>query len=540
MAKKKTKKTNELMRRRVAELADKRGDVLEMGGADKVRRQRQRGKLTARERIDRLFDADTFVELGTHAFFHLNGKPVDDVRSPADGVVTGFGKVNGRHVLCAAYDFTVMGGSIGEVSEKKVTRLRELALRERVPLVWLIDSAGARVHGGGAGGADPNAISLFAASGYLFREQVTLSGVVPQVAAMVGPGAAGTAYIPGLADFVPMVDGTSSMALGGPPLVRSVTGEDVSEEELGGAKIHTRTSGCADLLVDSDEACIEAVKAYLSFFPQSSLERPPIAPFGGDEARDRGGPLAEKLIDVLPESGRQAYDMRKLVKLLVDHGDLFEIKPTFARNIVTGLARIEGRPVGVLANNPMFYGGALDVDASDKAARFVNLCDAYGIPLVFLQDVPGFMVGRKVEAQGIIRHGAKFLYAVSEATVPKLTVVVRKAYGAGYYVMCGAAYEPDLLVAWPTAEISVMGPEGMVSIAARRFMKKGESPAKEVVAQMAAAIRPYIDIMRVAGRALVDEVIDPRETRWYLARALELSANKTVERPARKNGVRPV
>ena len=542
MGKKKDEGTgrNEVMRQLVEELAQKREDALQMGGERRVKRQHDRGKMDARQRVAYLFDEGTFTEFGTFASFHMSGKPIpqEDVRSPADGVITGFGEIDGRMCVCAAYDFTVLGGSIGEVGEEKVTRCREFALKNRVPMVWLIDSAGARVHAGS--GIDAENISFFADSGYLFREQVAMSGVVPQVAAMVGPGAAGTAYIPGLADFVPMVKGTSSMALGGPPLVKAAVGEDIDEESLGGARVHNSESGVADQMYKSDEECLDAIRQYLSFFPSNCQERPPVREaYGGDEDRDEGGARREELLDILPENTRQSYDMRKLLELVVDGGELFEIKPRFAKNLVTALARVHGRPVGIVANNPKYLGGILENDSADKAAHFVNLCDSFNIPLLFFQDVPGFIIGSKAEKSGIIRHGAKMLFEVSKATVPKITVIVRKAYGAGYYVMCGRAYEPDMIVAWPTAEISVMGAEGMVSIFARRMLE-GNDNADEVKKQMADAIRPYINIYKPAARAFVDEVIDPRQTRDYIARALKLSQNKTVERPWRKSGVRPV
>ncbi len=533
-------KQNEIMRKMVAELEAKRAAAREMGGPSRVARQHERGKLDARQRVAYLFDEGTFTEFGTHAFFHANGKPVpmEEIQSPADGVVTGWGKINGRTVVCAAYDFTVLGGSIGEVSERKVTRCREFATKHRVPIVWLIDSAGARVHSGG--GIDGEAVSNFALSGFLFREQVTMSGVVPQVAAMVGPGAAGTAYIPGLADFVPMVDGTSSMALGGPPLVKAAVGEVIDEESLGGARVHNIESGVADQMYANDEECLDQIRRYLSYFPSNCDERPPVVPYAPDAERDvPGGALREKLLDVLPESSRRAYNMHKLLVCVVDEDSLFEIKPLFAPNIITAFARMGGQPVGVVANNPHHKGGILDIDSADKAARFVNLCDSFNIPLVFFQDVPGFIIGSRVEKAGIIRHGAKMLYEVAKATVPKITVLVRKCYGAGYYVMCGKAYEPDLIVAWPTAEISVMGPEGMVNIFARRMLEDNPN-AEAVKQQMVEFIRPFIDIYKCAGKGYIDEVIDPRETRDYIIAGLELSKNKTVERPHRKDGVRPV
>ena len=511
------------MKDKVEELLRRRAEAKKMGGEARLARQKERGKLDARARLDLLLDGGSFREIGLLAT-HL-GKLDNADSSPADGVICGTGLIDGRPVCAAAYDFTVHGGSIGMVGERKVARLRELALRERIPMVWLIDSAGARLT------ADPDEaawISSFADTGYLFREQVVMSGVVPQVAAMVGPGAAGTAYIPGLADFVPMVRGTSSIAIGGPYLVKSVVGEDVTEEALGGSKVHTEVSGVADLECADDAACIAAVREYLSYFPSRAGEKPPRRP-SADPADRR----SEELLAVIPESTRQAYDVHKVVSLIVDDGKFFEIKPRWARNVVTGLARIDGYSVGIVANNPMQYGGVLDVNSADKAARFVNLCDAFEIPLVFLQDVPGFMVGTKVEQQGIIRHGAKMLYAVSSATVPKLTIVLRKGYGAGYYVMNGRAYEPDLIAAWPGAEISVMGAEGMAAIAAHKA-------TDEVKKQLAEAVRPHIDILRTAALGFVDDVIDPRETRPLLAHYLRLTEHKKIERPFRKREVSPV
>jgi acetyl-CoA carboxylase carboxyltransferase component len=445
-------------------------------------------------------------------------------QTPADGVITGFGRIEGRPACVIAYDFTVMAGSMGRTGEAKCARMREMALTKRIPLVWLIDSAGARIQEAAGGG-------WFAASGFLFREEVGLSGVVPLVAAMMGPGAAGTAYIPGLADFVPMVRGTSHMALGGPPLVKAVTGEDIEPEELGGSRVHTEISGVADLEVEDDAACLRAIKEYLGYFPSSNLAAPPHRPT--DDPADRRD---DQLLEIVPDHPRRAYDMHRIIDAIVDEARFFELKPRWARNLLVGLGRMGGHPVGIVANQPLHLGGVLDVDAADKAARFVMLCDAFGIPLLFLQDVPGFMVGSKVERQGIIRHGAKMLYAVSEATVAKVTVVVRKAYGAGYYVMCGRAYEPDLIVAWPTAEISVMGPEGAVNIVARKQIAAAADPEAErgrLVEEYRRLIDPYV----AAGFVHLDDVIDPRETRPLVIRALELAR---VERPWKKHGVMPV
>jgi len=503
-----------------------------MGGIERIARQHERGKMTARERLAALYDDGVFFEMGMHATqMGLAAGPDGTDKPPADGVITTFGKIDGRMVCCAAYDFTIKGGSIGYTGEEKVTRLRSMALKGRWPMVWLIDSAGARID---PGSSHPDMISLFAGTGHLFREQVIMSGVVPQVAAMVGPGAAGTAYIPGLADYVPMVKGIGSLALAGPALVKAVTGQEIAEQELGGSKVHCEVSGVGDGEFENDAACLAAVKKYLSYLPSNCDEPPPDAPC--DDPIDRRD---ESLLDILPESTRKPYDMYKLIRAVVDRGEIFDIKPRFARSIITCFARIGGKSVGVLANQPMHLGGILDNDSADKAAHFIQICDAFNVPLVFLQDVPGFMVGSKVEHAGIIRHGAKMLHVMSAATVPKLTVVVRKAYGAGYYVMCGRAYEPDLLVSWPTGEISVMGAEGMVGIAAKKLFGDGEPPP-EVKKNIVEMIQKNIDVYKSAGWGLVDEVIDPRDTRRVLAWGLELARNKHVERPARKRGVIPV
>ncbi|MBI5533635.1 MAG: acyl-CoA carboxylase subunit beta [Deltaproteobacteria bacterium] len=520
------------MRERVRELEERRALIRQMGGADKIDKQHARGKLTARERLAAFFDDGAFVEVGQHGTqMGLAAGPDGKDRPPADAVVCGFGKVDGRMVCSAAYDFTVKGGSIGYTGEEKVTRLRHMALSGRWPMVWWIDSGGARID---PGSSHPDMISLFAGTGHLFREQVLMSGVVPQVAAMVGPGAAGTAYIPALADFVPMMKEVGSMALGGPALVKAVTGQEISEQELGGSKVHTQVSGVGDCEVDDDPAAIALVRKYLSFFPSHCEQSPPTIPC--DDPVDRRD---ESLLDVMPDSNRKPYDMYAVIRSIVDHGDFLDIKPKWARSIITCLARFGGQPVGVVANQPKHLGGILDVDSADKAARFMQVCDAFGLPLVFLMDVPGFMVGSKVEHAGIIRHGAKMLHVMASATVPKITVVLRKAYGAGYYVMAGRAYEPDLIVGWPTAEISVMGPEGMVGIASRKLFGDKE-PAPEVKQALIAQLQKSIDIYKSAGWGFVDDVIDPRDTRRVIAWGLELARHKKVERAWRKRGIIPV
>jgi acetyl-CoA carboxylase carboxyltransferase component len=517
------------MRGHVEALEEKRAGNLAMGGAERIQRQHSQNKLTVRERLDLLFDQGTFVEMGLLAHHQSQSPAMQGKNTPADGVVTGVGEVDGRKVAVIAYDFTVMAGSMGQVTEIKATRLREIALRERIPLVWLIDSAGARIQEATG--------SMFAATGHLFKEEVIMSGVIPQVAAMMGPGAAGTAYIPGLADFVPMVNGTSNMALAGPHLVKAAVGEDVTAEDMGGSTVHCKISGVADVEVSNDEACIQSIKSYLGFFPSSNLEKPPVA-----ETSDPIDRRVEELYDIVPANPRQAYDVHKVIAALVDDGVFFPMKPDWARSLVTGFARFGGRPVGIVANQPKFLGGAIDVNAADKAARFVWLSDAFHIPLVFLMDCPGFLVGSAVEKQGIIRHGSKMLFAVAEATVPKITVVTRKGYGAGYYVMNGRAFEPDVIVGWPTAEISVMGPEGgpSTSSSESRSRPLPEEQRNDALNSMVQTIRDQISPYVAAGWAFLDDLIDPAETRSVIVRGLEGAVNKHVERPWRKHGVLPV
>ena len=513
---------------RIADLEARRQKNLAMGGKEKIAKQHERGKLTVRERIDLLFDKDTFIEFGLLAQQQaVRGGEPDADGTPADGVVTGHGEVEGREVWVIAYDFTVMAGSMGAVGEQfKAARVRELALRYRRPIVWLLDSAGARIQ--------EAAGSTFAGTGYLFYDQVVMSGVIPQVAAMLGPCSAGTAYIPGLADFVPMVKETSSMSLGGARLVKAATGEDVTDHDMGGSQVHCYQSGVGDNEVDDDRECIAMVRQFLSYLPSCNTDEPPFR--ATDDAADR---LVEGLDKIVPTNPRAAYDVKRVIKVVFDRDSWFEIKPAWAKNIVVGFARAGGHSVGVVANQPMQKGGILDSNSADKAARFIRMCDAFNVPLVYLMDVPGFIVGSQVEKDGIIRHGAKMLYATSEATVPKVTVIMRKAYGAGYYVMCGKGYQPDLIVAWPLAEISVMGPEGAVNIIFNKQIEASANP-EETRGQLVETIRSQINPYLAAGWAMIDDVIDPAETRRVIIRGIEQARNKKVERPWRKHGNIPV
>ncbi len=517
----------------VVRLHEKRENARQGGGPDKIKRQHDRGKLTARERLDRLFDPGTFCEMAI-----LGGEIVE---SPdADGVVAGYGKIEGRYAGVVAYDYTVKGGSMGQIGEEKASRIREIALKSKFPMIWLLDSGGARIDpksGFGANTDNTERVAIFANTGYLFKEESLMSGVIPLVGAMLGPGFAGTAYIPGLSDFVPMVKDKSFMGLAGPALVKMVIGEDISENDLGGSKVHCEISGVGDLEVEDDASCIQAIRDYLSFFPSNCDEKPPRREFSGDPT----GLIDDKILSIVPENPREAYNMHRLIKMIVDDGYFFEMKPRWGKNMITGFGRIGGYPIGIVANNPMAYGGVIDINASDKATRLIWVCDAFNIPLLFLSDVPGFMVGSKAEKDGIIRHGAKFIHAVAEATVPKFTIIIRKSYGAGYYAMCGKAFDPDLIVAWPTGEISVMGAEGMISIFAKKMLDAApEEERAAMIAGMADMIKPHLNVKAAAAQGYIDDIIDPRETKRVLFQALEFTKNKTIFRHPRKHGVYPV
>lgn len=513
---------------RISELAAEKERLRQMGGIEAVARQHQKGRLTARERIALLFDPDTFLEIGLHADHARIAPDLENRSAPADAVITGWGRVNGRDVLVIAYDFTVLAGTMGRIAEQKCARIRELALLHRRPVVWLIDSAGARVQELGG--------SYFASTGFLFREQVTLSGVVPQVSVIMGTGAAGTAYIPALCDCVIMVAGHGSLALGGPPLVQAVLGESISEQELGGAPVHLTRSGVAHMSAKDDAAALALVIRYLSFFPQHSLEKPPIVPNRIARRAD------EELNRLVPDDPATPFDMSGVIDRLVDDpSESLAYMPEFGRSLLTMFGRIGGYPLGIVASQSAQLGGVLENDSAVKGARFVSVCDAFGIPLLFLQDVPGFLVGSRVERAGIIRHGAKLLFAVSRATVPKITIIVRKAYGAGYFVMCGRAYEPDYIAAWPTAEIALMGAQGAVNILHGR--KLAQLPKDQQAAERAKleeAYRADVTPERAAALFGVDEILDPRDTPPVIQRVLELAWDKQVLRPPRKHGIFPV
>src|ERR1700716_2278624 len=491
-----------------------------------ARKRRAAGKATARDRIEMLLDEGSFVELDVFATHRAHGFGMEDRRIPGDGVVAGFGEIDRRPVAVYAYDATVFGGSLGEVTAEKIVKVQELALRNRVPIIGINDSGGARIQEG-----------VVALAGYadIFLRNVRSSGVIPQISVIAGPCTGGAVYSPAITDFIFIVAGQGYMFITGPEVIRVVTGEDVSFDELGGGDVHNATSGVAHFLPLTEQACADGVRKLLSFLPSSNGERPPFVPTTDD--LERADP---ELQTIVPESPNKPYDMRELVSRVLDHREFFEIQPFFAPNIVVGLGRLGGDVVGIVAPQPRVRAAAIDINASVKAARFIRFCDAFGIPIISFVDVPGYLPGRDQEHGGIIRLGAKLLYAYAEATVPKLAVITRKNYGGAYTVMSPKQMGADLNLAWPTAEIAVMGPDAAVNIIYKRELASSPAPAdrrKELVAHYTAR---FANLYVAAERGYIDDVIEPSETRRALIRGLELSLRKTVERPSRKHGNIPL
>ena len=492
-------------------------------GGDKLAAQ---GKLFVRRRIELLCDAGTFVEDQLLANADYGDGPPQHL--PADGVVTGIGEVDGRPVAVMANDPTVKAGSWGARTVEKIVRLTETALAQQLPVVWLVDSAGARI---------TDQVELFPGrrgAGRIFYNQVRLSGKVPQVCCLFGPSAAGGAYIPAFCDLVVMVEGNASMYLGSPRMAEMVIGEQATLEETGGARMHATVSGCGDNLAVDDEDAIDQARAYLTYLPSRWTEEPPVY--------EPAPPARTLHAGIVPEEETAGYDMHDVLDGLLDADSFFEIKPLFAPELLVGLGLLEGRPVGIVANNPMHKGGVLFTDSADKAARFIWLCDAFNVPLVFLADVPGFMIGTQVEREGIIRHGAKMITAVSEATVPKVSVVVRKAYGAGLYAMSGPAFAPEATLALPTAKIAVMGPEAAVNAVFANKIAAIEDPAEqaEFVAEQRRVYEEDVDLLRLAAELVVDAVVEWEDLRTEVHRRIDRARSKDRHFSDRRHGVPPV
>src|SRR5271167_4705242 len=532
--------------RNLAELAARHAIAEEGGGAERREREKKAGKLSARERVDFLLDEGTFEETDKFVTHRCTDFGMEQQRVPGDGFITGYGRVQGRVVFVFAQDFTVFGGSLSESNAAKIVKLMDMAMRVGAPIVGLNDSGGARIQEG--------VVSL---AGYadIFLRNTLASGVIPQISAILGPCAGGAVYSPAITDFTLMVDKTSYMFVTGPDVIKTVTHEEVTKEELGGATTHNEVSGVAHFMAHDDRECVAMVRELLSFLPSNNLDDPPRRPC--TDPIDR----ADRELDtIVPAESNQPYDIKLVIERLVDDGYFFEVHEHFARNIVIGFARMNGRPVGIVANQPAFLAGVLDIDASVKAARFVRFCDAFNIPLITFEDVPGFMPGIQQEHGGIIRHGAKLLYAFCEATVPKVTVITRKAYGGAYCVMSSKHLRTDLNLAWPTAEIAVMGPEGAVNIVYKRefdaALKTAEAvwpqgrafTEKEKLAILAEARAEKVEEFRerfanpyvAAERGYIDAVIRPTETRRRLNSALDMLATKRDKNPAKKHGNIPL
>jgi propionyl-CoA carboxylase beta chain len=496
------------------------------GGEDRLRRQHEAGKLTARERVDLLFDPGTFQELDKLVTHRCRDFGMEEQLIPGDGVVSGHGRVEGRPVYAFAQDFTVFGGSLSETNAAKIVKIMDLAMKMGAPVVGLNDSGGARIQEG--------VVSL---GGYadIFLRNTLASGVIPQISAIMGPCAGGAVYSPAITDFNVMVEGTSYMFVTGPDVIRTVTHEDVTKDELGGAMTHNATSGVAHFAVADDRECLQLIRELLGYLPSNNIDEAPRA--ATSDPLDREDEALDRLV---PESPNQPYDMLDLIHAVADDGVFLEVHRHFAKNLIVGFGRLGGRSVGFVANQPAHLAGTLDIDASVKGARFVRFCDAFNIPLVTFEDVPGFLPGTRQEYGGIIRHGAKLLFAFAEATVPKVTVITRKAYGGAYCVMASKHIRTDMNFAWPTAEIAVMGPEGAVNILYRRELEKAEDPAGVRAARVAEFREKFANPYVAADRGFVDEVIRPRQTRAKLIEALAALETKRDRNPPKKHGNIPL
>jgi acetyl-CoA carboxylase carboxyltransferase component len=511
---------------RLEQLAALREEALHAGSPAAVERQHARGKLTARERLERLLDPGSFVELDMLARHRAHGFGIEETRPLTDGIVTGWGAIDGRKVFVFSQDFTVFGGALGEVFAEKIHKVMDLAESVGCPMIGINDGAGARIQEG--------VVSLDAYGGIFFRN-VKSSGVIPQISVIMGPCAGGAVYSPALTDFVFMVKGTSHMFITGPDVVKTVTGEDVTQEELGGAMTHASKSGVCTFVAEDEDACIEQVRYLLSFLPQNNLEDPPY--FEPTDDPDR---RCEDIVSLIPDSPNQPYDMKAVITQIVDDGDFFEVQPFWAMNIVCGFARIDGHVVGIVGNQPQVLAGTLDIDASEKAARFVRTCDAFNIPLVTFVDVAGFRPGTDQEYGGIIRHGAKLLYAYCESTVPRVQVITRKAYGGAYVVMNSKSIGADLAFAWPSAEVAVMGSQGAVNVIFRKEIAASDDPDARRAELIDEYTERFANPYGAAERGYVDDVIDPRDTRIMLVKALNLLRTKREQLPARKHGNMPL
>lgn len=511
---------------KLAELRELNENIKLGGGQKAIDKQHENGKLTARERILKLLDEGSFVEIDAFVEHRCVNFGMEKKKMPGDGVVSGYGTIDGRLVYIFAQDFTVIGGSLGEMHAAKIVKAQQMALKVGAPLIGINDSGGARIQEG---------VDALSGYGKIFYNNTIASGVIPQISVIMGPCAGGAVYSPAITDFIFMVKNTSKMFITGPNVIETVTGEKVSAEELGGAMTHNSISGVAHFVDDTEEECLEHIKKLLSFLPQNNLETTPVQPVQDDINR-----IDEDLNEIIPDNPNKAYDMKDIIFTLADKGEFIEYQPYFAQNVITGFMRLNGRSVGVIASQPKFLAGCLDINASDKAARFIRTCDSFNIPLLTLMDVPGFLPGTNQEYGGIIRHGAKMLYAYSEATVPKVTVITRKAYGGSYIAMCNKELGADMVLAWPTAEIAVMGPDGAANIIFKKDIEAAEDKnlkRKEKIQEYRNTVaNPYT----AAARGYVDAVIVPSETRKRIINSFDMLTGKRETRPEKKHGNIPL
>lgn len=508
------------------QLQNRRAVIAQGGGEGKIKKQHDAKKLTARERILALMDEGSFVEVDAFVTHRCTEFGMADVEAPGEGVVTGYGTVDGRLVYVYAQDFTVIGGSLGEMHAKKICKIMDMALKMGAPVIGMNDSGGARIQEG---------INALAGFGEIFYRNTKCSGVIPQISVIMGPCAGGAVYSPALTDFVFMVENTSQMFITGPQVIKAVTGEEVTLEELGGANAQAEKSGVAHFTASSDEECIEKIKKLLSYIPSNNLEEAPFTAPTDDINR-----LSEKLTTIVPDDPNKAYDVKAVIAEVVDNGEFFEVMEKFAKNIVIGYAKMNGQTVGIIANQPSQKAGSLDVDAADKAARFIRFCDCFNIPLVTFTDVPGYLPGVSQEHSGIIRHGAKLLYAYSEATVPKINVIIRKAYGGAYIAMSSKHLGADMVMAWPTAEIAVMGPDGAANIIFKDEIKNSADPIATRQEKIAEYREKLANPYEAAKYGYIDDIIEPDSTRPRIIAALEMLASKRESAPSKKHGNIPV
>ncbi|MBN2874338.1 MAG: methylmalonyl-CoA carboxyltransferase [Spirochaetales bacterium] len=514
------------MEAKLKELEERRGRITAGGGPKRVAAQHDKGKMTARERIEAFLDPGTFVEIDAFVEHRATDLGMADVDAPGEGVVIGYGTVEGRLVYLFAQDFTVIGGSLGEMHAAKICKAMDMAMKVGCPIIGINDSGGARIQEG---------VDALFGYGNIFYRNTLASGVIPQISVIMGPCAGGAVYSPALTDFTVMVDKTSNMFITGPQVIKAVTGEDVSAEALGGARVHSEVSGCSSLMFDDEAATIAGVRALISYLPSNNIEDVPLVATSDELTRS-----CPALVDIIPDSPNKPYDIRDVIQQVFDDGAYYEIQPLYAKNIVTCFARLGGRTVGVVANQPKVLAGVLDINASDKASGFIRFCDSFNIPLVTFSDTAGYLPGVGQEHGGIIRHGAKLLYAYSEATVPKLTVIVRKAYGGAYIAMCSRHLGADQVFAWPSAEIAVMGPEGAANIIFKKDIEEAADPTAMRKEKIEEYKHNFANPYKAAARGYVDDVIDPAETRARLASALTMLLGKRETRPAKKHGNTPL